>query len=170
MQIPPSIREELKKPLGEIHRNFLVIKKLSLNHRIISVGDVCTLGLLAEGIRPHLAVFDHISMRNKLDEDKIKILDFHFPDQKKYKNPAGTISEKLLADAPKLIKVGGGILIEGEEDLTALAFVRSADSEDIIVYGQPNLGMVVVTPNKKIKKKIEKWLLASSSAPLGHKV
>lgn len=169
MIIPPSVKERLRKPLGSLQTDFRQIKRLSRNLRVISVGDVCTLGLLAMGIKPHLAVFDHMFMRRKLDEGMVRILDFHFPKQSRYRNPAGTLSEKLLRDAPALIKKGGGVLIEGEEDLTAMAFIRSAGPRDVVVYGQPGAGMVVVRPDAKVKKRIEK-LLSASAAPLGHEV
>ncbi len=169
MIIPPAVKEQLKKPLGRLQTDFRLIKKLSRSRRIIAVGDVCTLALLAMGIRPHLAVFDHLFMRHRLDPGMVKILAFHFPRQRRYRNPAGTLSERLLRDAPKLLAEGGAVLIDGEEDLTALAFIRSAGKDDVIVYGQPNSGMVVVLPDKRIKKKIDGWLSAASTA-FGHEV
>jgi GTP-dependent dephospho-CoA kinase len=169
MIIPPSVKEQLRKPLGALHTDFREIKRLSRTHKIISVGDVCTLALLAMGIPPHLAVFDHLYMRRTLDPGMVRILDLQFPRQKRYKNPAGTLSERLLRDAPMLIEEGGGVLIEGEEDLTAMAFIRSAGKDCIVVYGQPKAGMVIVRPDERIKKKIEKWLSASTAA-LGHEI
>lgn len=163
VQIPDRIRNKLKKPLGKLYKDFRVLKKLSLTHRIIAVGDVCTLSLLAMGIKPHLAVFDHRLMRSKLDPGMINILRMHFKRPTKYRNPAGTLSDRILADAGKLIEKGGAVFVDGEEDLTALAFIVSASSKDIVVYGQPREGLVVVQPDKKLKKKIEGWLASSVS-------
>ena len=83
MKIPDKIKAELKKPLGELEKDFRQIKKLSHSHRIIAVGDVCTLGLLAMGIKPHLAVFDYRFMRKKLDSGMVSILHLYFPKPKK---------------------------------------------------------------------------------------
>ncbi|MBU0528070.1 DUF359 domain-containing protein [Candidatus Micrarchaeota archaeon] len=160
MQISQKVKEQLKQPLGELHIDFKRIKELSQNHRIISIGDVCTLGLLVMGIRPHLAVFDHKFMRMPLETESIEILKRYFKDPKKYSNPAGTISDEISRDAKKLIEEGGSILIDGEEDLTALIFILNADENDIIVYGQPKQGIVIVNPDKKIKEKINKLLSA----------
>jgi GTP-dependent dephospho-CoA kinase len=168
MRIPEKVRKELKHPLGELHIDFRKIKKLSTTMRVISIGDVCTLGLLAMGIRPHLAVFDHRYMRNKLAPGFVKILKLNYPNPLKMSNPPGTLSEEIVKNAKNLIENGGAILIEGEEDLTALAFIKSAGKNDLIVYGQPNEGMVVVISNENIKKKIERWLAAAVS--LGHEV
>lgn len=167
MRIPGKVRRQLKRPLGKLQADFRGIGALSRRRRIISVGDVCTLGLLAMGIRPHLAVFDHVFMRRRLDPGMVRILALNFRSPKRYKNPAGTLSERILADAPALISRGGGVLIEGEEDLTALAFILHAGEKDAVIYGQPGRGMVVVLPDRKIKKKVEGWI---SAASLGHEV
>ncbi|MBU0532220.1 DUF359 domain-containing protein [Candidatus Micrarchaeota archaeon] len=166
MKIPEKVRKQLKRPLGKLHKDFKEIKRLSKDYRIIAIGDVCTLGLLAMGIQPHLAVFDFRFMRRELDPGMKNILRLYYKRPKKYKNPPGMLSERILKEAGHLIKAGGAILIEGEEDLTALAFIKNASSREIIVYGQPHLGMVIVKPDKKIKKKIEKWLVVS----FGHEI
>ena len=161
VKIPDSVRNKLKRPLGKLYKDFRVLKKLSHTHRVIAVGDVCTLSLLAMGIKPHLAVFDYRLMRRKLDPGMVNILRLHFKKPKKYKNPAGTLSDKILADAGKLIEDGGAIFVDGEEDLTALAFIANASSTDVIVYGQPREGLVIVEPDKRIKNQIKKWLAMS---------
>ena len=162
VRISEEIKDKLKKPLGKLQRDFKGIRRLSRTHRIIAVGDVCTLGLLAMGIKPHLAVFDYLFMRHRLDPGMIRILELHFKKPKKYKNAPGTLSERLSSDAVGLISEGGAVLIDGEEDLTALAFILGAGKTDIVIYGQPNEGMVLVRPDIKLKKKIEGWLSAAS--------
>lgn len=163
MKIPENIRKELKKPLGELHIDFKRVRSLASEKRIISIGDVCTLGLLAMGIRPHLAVFDHKYMRNKLDEGFVNVLELNYPNPRRMANPQGTLSEEIVENAGKLMEEGGAVLIDGEEDLTALAFILKGSEKELIIYGQPNEGMVVVVPNGKVKKKIERWLAAAMS-------
>jgi len=165
--IPPEIREQLKKPLGNLQSGYGGLRELGQTHRIISVGDVCTLGLLSAGIKPHLAVFDHLFMRHEIDRGMMDTLAQSFKNPVRYKNPPGTLSDAIITDAGMLLKRGGAVLIDGEEDLTALAFIMSAGKGDIIIYGQPNEGLVVVRPGKALKKKIEGWL---SAAALGHEI
>jgi uncharacterized protein (UPF0218 family) len=165
--IPPEIRAQLKEPLGRLQTDYGGLKTISKSHRIIAVGDVCTLGLIHAGIKPHLAVFDHLFMRHDIDRGMMDDLARNFKDPVRYKNPPGTLSDDIIADAGMLISKGGAVLIDGEEDLTALAFIRSAGKGDIIIYGQPNEGFVVVRPNPGMKKRIEGWL---SAAALGHEV
>lgn len=160
MLIPESVRRQLKRPLGRLQKDFAGIRRMSHGHRVLAIGDVCTLGLLAMGIKPHLAVYDHRFMRRELDSGMVRILEMHYRKPKRYRNPPGTLSEKILADAPSLIRHGGGVLIDGEEDLTALAFIMAAGKADIVIYGQPHEGLVVVRPGAVIKRKIGRWLFS----------
>ncbi len=73
--IPAEIKAALKEPLGKLQKGYEGLGKLARSHRIISIGDVCTLGLLDHGIRPHLAVFDHLFMRHELPEKGRRLLD-----------------------------------------------------------------------------------------------
>lgn len=163
MQIDERVKTELKKPLGRLHADFSGIRRLSRTRRIASIGDICTLGLLSMGVRPHLAVYDYRFMRRELDSGMVRILELHFRRPKKYRNPPGTLSGKIIADAKGLLAAGGGVLIDGEEDLTALAFILAGGKRDAIVYGQPHEGMVVVLPDERIKKRIRGWLAASGA-------
>lgn len=167
VRIPDKVRSQLKKPLGKLYKDFREIRRLSKDHRIISVGDVCTLGLLAMGIRPHLAVYDFRFMRHELDSGMRNTLNLHYSEPRRYSNPPGTLSDEILGDAGALIDSGGAVLVEGEEDLTALAFILRGTDKDVIVYGQPNMGLVVVLPDERLKKRIEAWLAA---AALGHEI
>lgn len=166
MKIPNKVKTELKKPLGKVYQDYREIKKLSKTHKIISIGDICTLALLDLGIRPHLAVFDLKFMRKKLKPAHAAIIKMIFKNPMKMKNKPGTISEVLLKKADSIVENGGALMIDGEEDLTALAFINAAKPEHVLVYGQPKKGLVVVKIDKKIKKKIEKIL----SLTLSHKV
>lgn len=158
MRISEQARTRLKKPLGRVYTSLERVKALSRKHRIISVGDICTLALLCIGIRPHLAVFDLKYLRRPLPPGMAIILKREFRNTRKLKNRHGTLSDSLLKDAKTIMKRGGAIKIDGEEDLTALAFIKNADAHSIIVYGQPDEGIVVVKPDRKTKKLVEEIL------------
>jgi len=157
-EISEKSRLRLKKPLGKLFKRVRELKLSKAKHRIISIGDMITLEILDAGIRPHLAVFDFKCKRKKLSNKGISKLRKAFPRQKRYRNPAGTVCDQLISDASLLIKKGGAVRIIGEEDLTALAFIRKAGKRDIVLYGQPNKGIVLVKANKKILKKIDEFL------------
>ena len=164
--ISEKVKKALKKPLGRLYRSPSVLKKMK-SRRIISVGDESTMVLLKNGIKPHLAVFDFKIERKKITREERSLLLSSFKKIRNYKNRKGTVSDYLLRNARRFIKDGGAILINGEEDLTALAFILNAGEKDVIVYGQPKKGIVVVEP-EKVKEKIRKML--SAAVALGHKI
>ncbi len=155
MIIPERIKKQLRKPLGKVHKDISFLKRTK--KRIISIGDESTANILSLGIKPHLAVFDLKIMRKKVSKKIRELFLSSFRRIKRYKNKKGTLSEKLLRDSPYLLRDGGAIFIDGEEDLTAIAFMLKGGKRDIIVYGQPRRGMVIVEP-KKVKVKIKKIL------------
>ena len=63
----------------------------------------------------------------------------------KTKNHAGTI-EAQAREAVEHAILGGGDLIEvdGEEDLLTIVAVQTSPSGSLVVYGQPNEGIVLV--------------------------
>ncbi len=164
--IPEKTKKKLKKPLGRLYRSPDFLGKIR-RKRIIAVGDESVLVLLERSVRPHLAVFDFKIKRRKISKNKQNLLVFSFKKRRKYRNRRGTVSDYLLRDARKLIKEGGALLIDGEEDLTALAFIVAGGKKDIVIYGQPDKGMVVVEP-EKAKKKVMKML--SAAGAFGHEV
>ena len=154
--IPEKVKAMLKKPMGEVHLHYQDVKGLAKDHKIVSVGDVCTLALLSLGIRPHLAVFDFKYMRRKMDKVKVDILKRSFRNFQTITNRSGTLSYGILNNAKKLLSKGGAILIKGEEDITALAFIKYADKKTLVIYGQPHKGVVVVRQDRKTRAAIEK--------------
>src|SRR3989344_7095385 len=156
MRIPPKIKQALKKPLGRVHRSLEEIKQLSHGHKLVAVGDVCVLALLGLGIFPHVAVFDFRYMRRALDLEKRKILMRMYPKPWAFKNPRGTVSNALIKKVPEILKRGGAVKIDGEEDLTALAFMKYAPADTHVIYGQPHEGIVLVRKDKKLDKILRK--------------
>jgi hypothetical protein len=158
MIISDSMRDALRTPLGRLCSSVKELLQAASGRRLVCVGDACTLALLRAGARPHLAVFDFRSLRHDIAPDDLALLRSEYPHPETYENPPGTLSESIIADAPMLLAKGGGVLIIGEEDLTALAFVLAAGKDDAIVYGQPQKGMVLVLPDAKMKEKLSGML------------
>ncbi len=165
-KIPENIKSELKVPLGKTETEPSLIIKRCEGKRVISVGDACTLNLLRMGVRPYLAIFDHRTKREKITLAERGELEKAFPEPLRYDNPAGTLSVQLIADASVILRHGGAVLISGEEDLTALPFILVAQKTDLIIYGQPDVGMVLAVPDEGMKKRVSGWL----SVSFGHKV
>ncbi|MEM2583788.1 MAG: DUF359 domain-containing protein, partial [Candidatus Thermoplasmatota archaeon] len=54
--VPENKKEELRKPLGKIIKK---IEKEDLKGKIVSVGDMVTMLLEKEGIKPDIAIVDY---------------------------------------------------------------------------------------------------------------
>ena len=136
---------EFKKPLGKLYPNFEdAIPDIKKADFLISVGDQTTKNLKDNDLTPHLGVIDNRIQRKDHSHDLIQnnILEAN--------NPAGTITDDLwetIESAIKAINADGikrQIVVKGEEDLAVLPCILIAPEDTIILYGQPNEGLVYV--------------------------
>jgi hypothetical protein len=138
-------RKRLKSPFGPISRKF---PKGLKGSRIISIGDISTLSLLKGRIRPFLAVFDFRTRRRKLDAKRRRILEKSFDSFHMAANPRGFLSSTVIKVAKEAMREGGAVIIDGEEDLTLLAFMKFAKKKDVFIYGMPGSGFCLVEGEK----------------------
>jgi uncharacterized protein (UPF0218 family) len=159
-QLTPETRKLLKAPLGILIRGSyaetastlkVLINKMNPT-KIISVGDVVSENLTKHNILPQIMIVDNKVMREKIPPIEVET------DQILYaKNSPGTLSN----DVWKIIKRALNsdqrtkILIDGEEDLTALVAVSCAPLGSMVVYGQPHEGIVSIEVTEEKKKEIE---------------
>ncbi len=152
----------MKKPLGKLYvgKGSDTIEKfvgeLSSPTRLISVGDVTTFHLLEAGIFPDICIVDnrtkrqpvatHMSTRNM---DKIY-------KEVSVDNPAGIITDALIKTlceafaSEKPLR----IFVRGEEDLATLPVILLAPLGAVVLYGQPDEGVVLVKVTEEKKKEI----------------
>ena len=83
-----------------------------------------------------------------------------FPDKKivQVKNPQGTITQEAITAIQKALqsKEQTQIVVEGEEDLLTLITVLYAPENSMVIYGQPNKGIVAVKVTAQKKADAEK--------------
>lgn len=137
---------EFKAPLGKLYPEFEdAISLIKEANFLISVGDQTTKNLVDIDLIPDLGIIDHRIQRKDHNYDIIRTENILEAD-----NPAGTITENLwetieeaisltLKDSEKRI-----IVVEGEEDLAVLPCLLIAPEDAVILYGQPNEGLVFV--------------------------
>jgi uncharacterized protein (UPF0218 family) len=106
-----------------------------------SVGDFVSKNVLDHGLTPDIVVVDNKTLRNEIEPIKIitKII--------KVNNPPASITKdawKILRDSI-ILKRKLAIVVEGEEDLLVLPLMADMPLGSVIIYGQPNEGLVVVT-------------------------
>ncbi len=143
--INDEIRKQLKKPFGKVYPE--LDEKLLKNKKIFAVGDVCVLKAIKKNIPVFCNIYDYKSKRIEFPEYRL----LPKPDYT-CRNKAGTISNDLIEKLRICIKNGGNLLVRGEEDLASL-YLFSRLNKGIVIYGQPDQGIVITECNEKTKKK-----------------
>ena len=157
--LPDHLRQTLKGPKGELFSRPALgaaedacayIKKHNL-HPVIAVGDLVSINLAKVNCQAHISILDGKTKRHDTLDHNI-VVDVTF----KATNAAAEIRPEVWVAMELALKVGESgktakILIEGEEDLTALPAVALAPNGSAVVYGLPDQGIVVipVTPTHK---------------------
>jgi len=136
-----------------------VVKKISgmiedmVPSKVIAVGDGASDNLEKRGVRADVFIVDNKVMRRPIAPIKVEV------DQTLYlKNPPGTITDEawhVVKEAMKQEK-RVKILVEGEEDLLTLVAVLSAPYNSIVIYGQPDEGLVLIRVTGGTKKVISR--------------
>ena len=156
-----DLRVKLKSPLGillkgsfnQTIKEFEKIVKITKPQMIISVGDALSEALLEYDIFPKVLIVDYKVMRKPAVQLVAKGYETAI-----LKNDSGTISDEAWAAVESAIERDRKvkIVVEGEEDLLALVAIISAPERSVVVYGQPNEGMVVVEVTSEKKKEMKK--------------
>lgn len=155
LKLPKNLRNELKKPLGQIIKEPVIIKEAPL---VITVGDIVTQSFIKTNRPFSLAVIDRKSQRNFLRQGFHNQLFSRIKNITKTKNIPGTVSKQTISTIQNLIlkivfdKFPWIMEVEGEEDLTVLPISLLAPLESLIFYGQPGKGIVEVRVTEKIKE------------------
>lgn len=158
-----ELREELKRPQGlliagsfkETMKNLKELVEKEKPPAVISVGDIISMLMLKFGLAVDVLVVDNKTMRKKISPIVVDSNHTLYA-----KNPSGTITNEAWNIIRTALKLKGlkKIIIEGEEDLLTVVAVLSAPNDALVVYGQPNVGVVVIKVNEKKKKDMQKIL------------
>lgn len=162
-RLTPELRKELKKPIGILIRGSFseTMRKLKNMVReekppkIISVGDRVSKNLVENGVLPHLSIVDNRVMRRRILPITLTADETYY-----VRNPPGTITNEAFVEIQKSLKQNRRvkIVVDGEEDLLALAAVLYAPENSFVVYGQPREGIVVVRVTGEKKAKVAEIL------------
>lgn len=156
-----ELREKLKKPQGlliegsyeetmEKLRELIEKEKPST---VISVGDIVSQHMSKFGLSLDVLIVDNKTMRKAISPIVVDV------DRTLYaKNPSGTITDEAWDAIRTAMKQEGRtkVLIDGEEDLLTIVTVLSAPDGALVVYGQPNVGVVAVRVTEDKRKKMRR--------------
>lgn len=164
LNLPPRLRELLRKPLGiivegdERFASFTAEKAIKVIERnnpcmTIFVGDIVNRSIKGAGYKPKISIIDLKSRRKQLKFGKSK------SDATTYSNPPGVIRQEAVKQLKKLIdsttpKRTKTLIIKGEEDLLALPAILLAPLNSMVVYGQINMGIILVKVTEEKKEQV----------------
>ena len=161
MKLPDNLREQLKIPLGllllESEANKKNIQKhISENSYVITVGDRTTEKMIEFGLIPSLQIIDGQEKRIKRNIpenfDVSTLLTCDNPAAEITNQSIETIKKAFISQAPVRITVNG------EEDLLVIPVCIHSPENSVVMYGQPNEGLVIVKITPEIRNKTQKLL------------
>jgi len=151
--LPQELRNQLAKPYGILFTNnaeLLHFLKSRKNSRIITVGDVVTKTVLDLNLTPFLSLVDGKTRRKFSIEKRTGM--------ERVKNEAGLIRLSAISKIKELLEIDSDaskvVYVEGEEDLLVIPIVIYGKDGDIILYGQPYAGAVVLIIDDLIRRRV----------------
>lgn len=120
--------------------------------RLVLVGDAVSRNAVEFGIKPDVIIIDNMEKRQKA-------VQFAYTAEHVFltANSPGTIEPGAWQVVEEAVRRGNSVVtVEGEEDLLTLAAVLSSPERSMIVYGQPDEGIVLVRVSVDKKKDVSK--------------
>ena len=161
MQLPDDLRDQLKNPLGNLisdddPNKENIMKKIFAESVVITVGDRTTENMLHLGLKPQIQIIDGLEKRNK----RRVLADDTVCTNLSCRNPPGEITEESIHVIQKAFSSEPPvrITVDGEEDLLAIPVCVFAPENSVMMYGQPNEGLVIVQITPEIRAKVQKIL------------
>jgi uncharacterized protein (UPF0218 family) len=122
---------------------------------VVTVGDFCTLDLVARGRPPDICLVDFKTKRQE-DPELREALERVGSKVMRVTNPAGAIMPDAWRVVSEAFKSDERVRIEvrGEEDLLALVCIALAPPRAAVLYGLPTQGVVVVRVDDAAKSRV----------------
>jgi cytidyltransferase-like protein len=158
--LPSPERRELRRPIGPVYTDMdEVVSLFHSSVMLIAVGDVVSASLLHAGRQADISVIDGKTRRETLDSDFAT--SFTHTITSETKNPAGTITQEAVKTLQKAFSNYDAthkkqlIVVSGEEDLLAIPTILLAPLSSVVIYGQFDQGIVIVTITEQNKERVQ---------------
>jgi len=157
LRLPDFLRDELKEPLGILLKDTTkenIAKHIPKSSYIITVGDATTEKILAHGFTTSLQIVDGYEKRGKRIPPQSNATKLYCD------NPAAQITQQSIDLIRQAFssKPPIQILVNGEEDLLVIPVCIYAPENSVVMYGQPNEGLVIVQITQEIRNKTKNLL------------
>jgi len=155
LRLPDSLREYLRWPMGSLVHGEAILPAIGRASPVVTVGDFCTLDLVARGRSPDVCLVDFKTKRQE-DPELREALQRIGSAVMRVTNPAGTITPDAWRVVSEAFKSKERVRVEvrGEEDLLALVCIALAPSSAAVLYGLPTQGVVVVRADEAAKSRV----------------
>ena len=168
MRLSKEAERAVKRPLGTLFKGAIPMpyKRLVREYGqcpVVAIGDVVSRQLALVGITPILSVCDGKTKRDTYSHCPFSRDDADYV----VSNPKGRVSKQMWDTIKSTDFRNRKLFIDGEEDLATLPAILFAPIGAIVVYGQPDEGIVIVTVTQEKKEEIysiiammegEKWI------------
>jgi len=163
-KLTKKLQREFSKPSNEVFegRNEIVTRQLIKKFKaegiknVICVGDEVSYDFLKCGFKPKNVIIDGKVKRKDIDY-KYFILK-NYSHSFSVDNEPGMIDKDVWSIMKYAFERESVILVKGEEDLMTYPAALCAEKGSVIVYGQPDVGKVLVRVDEKKKEKLSKKL------------
>ena len=155
LRLPESLREYLRWPMGALVHGASVLPTIGAASPVVTVGDFCTLDLVARGRTPDICLVDFKTKRQE-DPELREALARIGSKVMRLTNPAATIMPDAWRVVSEAFKSDERVRVEvrGEEDLLALVCIALAPPSAAVLYGLPSQGVVVVRADDAAKSRV----------------
>ena len=158
MHLPENLRDLLKRPLGMLLADRDATRE-NITHEIpkgaflITVGDATTEKMIKFGFDPPLQIVDSLEKRHKRDVPEGNVVSLF-----ECANPPAEITDESISTIKRALASSppARIVVSGEEDLLVLPAAVYAPENSVILYGQPNEGLVIVRVDDKTREQARK--------------
>jgi len=158
-RLSDTMRVELQRPLGPVLSGASAFEAVRDAAKVVTVGDACTLDLAARGRIPDVAVVDYKTKREQIQGANARLAALGDTVLQAV-NPAGMLTRDAWRALDEAFKSPSRVRIEvlGEEDLTALAAIDLAPEGTVVLYGQPDAGVVLVRVDADARARVRDLL------------
>ena len=147
--LPSEHRGLFKQPFGTLFPEFSDVVPRFSGRMVCTVGDVVTHSALSRGIIPAVGVIDGFTMRSPYLA--MPYVPHHIL---RVRNLAGAITDELIATLDEAVKFAPCmVLVDGEEDLAVLPLIGLLPDGALVLYGQPNEGVVVCEVTSALRQR-----------------
>ena len=158
MHLQENLRNELKIPLGDLIKNtdsakVRIIKQIYAENPVVTIGDATSEILINMGLVPFLQIVDGKEKRRERELP----LDDSIATHLSCVNPPGELTQESIDTIKKSFnsKPPIRVLVDGEEDLLVLPTCLFSPQNYVIMYGQPNEGLVIVRITNEVREKVQ---------------